>query len=55
MIGILLAGCVQYPGSSQAQSTGNAGTPVQTQEQPTPEITQGQFGTVGQTGLLLGF
>jgi len=31
--GTALAGCTQYPGSSQSQPTGNAVTPVQTPEQ----------------------
>jgi len=49
--GAFLAGCTQYPGSSPAQPAGTTGAPVQTPEQPTPEITQGQFGTGGQAGI----
>ena len=33
LLGIALAGCTQYPCSSQAQPTGNAVTPAQTPEQ----------------------
>lgn len=33
LLGITLAGCTQYPGSSQAQPTGTAVTPAQTPEQ----------------------
>jgi hypothetical protein len=54
MAGIFLAGCVQYTGSNHVQPGGTTGTPVQTPEQPTPEITRGQFGTNEQAGSPLG-
>jgi hypothetical protein len=50
---ILVAGCVQYPSTSQAQTTGNAATPVQTAGQSSGGSSQ-SYPTVAPTNAYAG-